>query len=223
LKEDGILMYRGKVYVSNSNELKNGVLKEIHNVSYVDHLGYQKTSVVVISQYFWSGMKKQVANYIIGCLEFQMVKTEHKHLTVFLQPFPILKWKWEVVIVDFITKLPRTVKQHDSIMVVVDKLTKEAHFIPVNTTHKATNIADIFINEVVMLHGVLKTIVLDRDPKFTLNFWKGLFKGFLTNLNLSTTYHRESDEKTERTNRIIEDILIMYVWISHQSGNIIFI
>jgi hypothetical protein len=106
---------------------------------------------------------------------------------------------------------PRTVKQHDSIMVVVDKLTKETHFIPVKTTHKETNIAEIYMKEVVRLHGVPKEIVLDRDPKFTSNFWKGLFKGFGTNLNLSTTYHPESDGKIERTNRIIEDMLRMYV------------
>jgi hypothetical protein len=95
-----------------------------------------------------------------------------------LQPLPIPEWKWEVVTIDFITKLPRTVKQHDSIMVVVDKLTKVAHFIHVKTTHKETNIVEIYMKEVVRLHGVPKAIVSDRDPKFTSNFWKGLFKGF---------------------------------------------
>jgi len=90
-------------------------------------------------------------------------------------------------------------------------LTKASHLILVKTTHKASNIADIFIKEVSRLHGVPKTIVSYRDPKFTSNFWKGLFKGFGTNLNLSTTYHPESDGKMERTNRIIEDMLRMYV------------
>jgi hypothetical protein len=94
---------------------------------------------------------------------------------------------------DFIIGLPRTSKQHDSIMVVVDKLTKAAHFIPLKTTHKATYVADIFLKEVACLHIIPKTILSDRDPKFTLNFWKGLFKGFRTNLNFSTTYHPESD------------------------------
>ena len=68
-------------------------------------------------------------------------------------------------------------------------MTKASHFIPVKTTHKETNIAKFFIKEVGRLHGVPKTIVSDRDPKFTSNFWKGLFKGFGTNLNLSTSYH----------------------------------
>jgi hypothetical protein len=94
---------------------------------------------------------------------------------------------------DFITGLPRTRKQHDSIMVVVDKLTKSTHFITLKTTHKVADVANIFLKEVACLHGIPKTIVFDRDPKFTSNFWKGLFKGFRTNLNFSTAYHPKFD------------------------------
>jgi hypothetical protein len=115
------------------------------------------------------------------------------HPTGLLQHLPIPEWKWEVVIMDFITGFPRTGKLHDLIMVVVDKITKAAHFIPLKTTHKATDVADIFMKEVARLHRIPKTIVSDRDPKFTLNFQKGLFKGFRMNLNFSTTYHPESD------------------------------
>jgi hypothetical protein len=121
-------MYKGKVYVSNYGELKNVVLKEMQNVPYAGHPGYQKTIATVSSQYFWPGMKKEVANYIARILEWKKVKTEHRHPTGLLQPFPILEWKWKVVSIDFIIKLPRTVKQHDSIMVVVDKLTKAVNF-----------------------------------------------------------------------------------------------
>jgi hypothetical protein len=96
-------------------------------------------------------------------------------------------------------------------MMVVDKLTKVAHLILVKTTHKATNIANIYMKEVDRIHGVSKEIVLERDPKFSSNFWKGLFKGFGTNLNLSTKYHLESAGKIEKTSRIIEDMLMMYV------------
>jgi hypothetical protein len=78
-------------------------------------------------------------------------------------------------------------------MVVVDKLTKASHFIPLKTTHRAADVSDIFLKEVARLHGIPKTIVSDRDPKLTLNFWKGLFKGFKTNLNFSIAYHPESD------------------------------
>jgi hypothetical protein len=156
-------------------------------------------------------MKREIVEYIARCMECQKVKVEHRHPTVFLQPLPIPEWKWDVVTMDFITGLPSMSKQHDSIMVVVDKLTKDTHFIPLKTTHKEADVADIFLKEVAHLHEIPKMIVSNRDPKFTLNFWKGLFKGFKTNLKFSTTYHPESDGQTERVNRVIYDMLRMYV------------
>jgi hypothetical protein len=87
-----------------------------------------------------------------------------------LQPLPIPEWKWEVVTMYFIIGFPITTKLHDSIMVVVDKLTKDAHFIPLKTTHKAVDVADIFLKEVARLHRIPKMIVFDRDSKFTSNF-----------------------------------------------------
>jgi hypothetical protein len=104
---------------------------------------------------------------------------------------------------DSITKLPRKKKQHDSIMVVVDKLPKVAHFIPVNLTQKEAKIVDVYMRKIARLHGIPKTIVFDRDPKFTSIFGKGLFKGFGTNMNLVTTYHPILDGKTTRVNQVI--------------------
>jgi hypothetical protein len=139
------------------------------------------------------------------------VKDKNRHPAGLLQPLTIFEWKWEIVTMDFIMGLPRTCKLHDSIMVVVDKLTKSAHFIPLKTTHKAAEVADIFLKEVAQLHEIPKTIVSIRDPKFTSNFWKGLFKGFRMNLNFSTTYNPDFDGQTKRVDRVIEDILRMYV------------
>jgi hypothetical protein len=191
LINDEILMYRGRIYVPNSQELKNIILGEMHNVPYVGHPSYQKTIAAIKSQYYSPNMKKEVAYFIAICLECQKVKVEHRQPTDLLQPLPIPEWKWEVVTMDFVTKLPRTNKQHDSIMVMVDKLTKDAHFILVKLSHKATNIVDVYMREIARLHGIPKKIVSDRDPKFTSKFWKGLFNGFGTNLNFSTSYHPE--------------------------------
>jgi hypothetical protein len=130
-------------------------------------------------------MKREIVEYIAKCLECQRVKGEHRHPAGLLQSFPIPEWKWEVVTMDFITKFPRTSKQHDVIMVVVDKLTKAAHFIPMKVTHKATNVVDIYMRELACLHGIPKIILSDRDPNFTSKFWKGFFKGFGTNLNFN--------------------------------------
>jgi hypothetical protein len=103
-------------------------------------------------------------------MDCQKVKEEHRHPKELLQPLPIPKWKWEVVTMDFITRLHRINKQHDSIMVVVDKLTKVTHFIPLKTTHKVVDVIDIFMREITQLHGIPKAIVSDRDPKFTSKF-----------------------------------------------------
>jgi hypothetical protein len=145
LDNDEILMYRGIIYVPNSQELKNLILGEMHNVPYAVHPGYQKIIATVKSQYYWPGMKKVIVDFIVRCLECQKVKAEHRHTVGLIQPLPIPQWKWEVVTMDFITKLPRKNKQHDSIMEVVDKLTKVAHFIPIKLNHKAANIVDVYM------------------------------------------------------------------------------
>ena len=103
-------------------------------------------------------------------MECQRVKVEHRHPAGLLQPLAIPEWKWEVVTIDFITTLPQTNRQHDSVMVVVDKLTKAAHFVPVKSTHKAANIVEIYMKEIARLHGVPKAIVSNRESKFTSNF-----------------------------------------------------
>jgi hypothetical protein len=144
-------------------------------------------------------------------MECQKVKVENRHPTDFLQPLPIPTKKWELITIYFITKLPSKTRQHDSIMVVVEKLTKVVHFVPVNTTHTTTNIAEIYMREISRLHGIPRTIVSDKDKKFTSIFWRGLFKGFGTNINFSIGYHPQSYGEKERVNRIIEDMLRIYV------------
>jgi hypothetical protein len=124
----------------------------------------------VRSQFFWPGMKKDVFYYIARCMECQKVKVENRNLAGLLQPLPIPEKKWEVITIDFIIKLPRTTRQRDSIMVVVDKLIKFGHFFPLKTTHTVANNAKIYMREIARLHGIPRTIVSDRDTKFTSNF-----------------------------------------------------
>ena len=112
---------------------------------------------------------------------------------------------------DFITGFPLTVRQHDSIMVVVDKLTKASRFIPVNSTYKADSIAKILTKEILRLHGFSKAIISERDTKFTSNFWKSIFVYLGTKLNFSTTYHPQTNGQIERVNQVLKDMISMYV------------
>eukprot|EP00253_Pinus_taeda_P022179 PITA_22179 len=161
--------------------------------------------------YFWPEMKKDVTEYLARCLECQQIKTEHQHPVGLLQPLPILEWKWETISMDFITGLPKTKRNNDSIMVVVDKLSKAAHFIPVQSMYKAVQIAHVFMQNVFKLHGLPKTIISDRDVKFTSAFWRTLFAELGTQLNFSTAYHPQTDGQTEQVNQVVEDMLRAYV------------
>ena len=108
---------------------------------------------------------------------------------------------------DFIIGLPKSKKQNDSIFIVIDKLSKEAHFIPLKSTYRVVSIVDIFLKEIFRLHGIPKSIILDRDVKFTGNFWRYLFSILETQLSFSTAYHSQTEGKTERVNKSVEDML----------------
>jgi len=120
--------------VLNKSELKKLILREFHVKPYLGHIGYHKTLNVVKIFYYWQNVKKDVEEFVARCLDCQMVKAEYKHIGGLLQLIAIPKWKWEVISIDFITGLPRIVREHDSIIVVVDKLTNIAHFIIVMST-----------------------------------------------------------------------------------------
>ena len=112
--------------------------------------------------YFCPGMKRKVEAYIAKCQKCQQVKVEHQHLVGILQPWSILEWKWEDISMDFIIGFPMTARQNDSIMVAMENLSKEAHFILVKSTHKASDISKIFMKEIFRLLGFpMKTTVLD--------------------------------------------------------------
>jgi hypothetical protein len=159
---------------------------------YVGHPGYQNMVTTVRQLYYWPRMKQDIVEYIAKCLECQQVKVEHKHPARLLQPLQIPEWKWETISMDFITGFPKTIKQHDAIMVVVDKLRKETHFIPIKSTFKAIDVANVFMKEIFRLHGLPKTIISDRDAKFTSSFWKILFASLGTQLAFSMAYHPQN-------------------------------
>jgi hypothetical protein len=119
---------------------------------------------------------------------------------------------------DFIVVFPLTTRRHDSIFVVVNTLTKSAHFILVCTMYQAPDIARVFISEIVRLHGMPKRIISNRGSVFTGQFWTSFQEALATQLNFSTTYHPEIDGKTERTNQILEDMLCMYIMDQQKHG-----
>ena len=161
-----------------------------------------------IKAYFWwAGMKRDVAEYVALCDICQRVKAEHQRPAGLLQPLPIPEWKWEEIGMDFITGLPRTPSGYDSIWVIMDRLTKSAHFVPMKTTFDGKKLAELYMTHVVCRFGCPKKIVSDRGTQFTSRFWKQLHEALGTDLNFSTAYHPQTDGQTERVNQILEDML----------------
>ena len=123
------------------------------------------------------------------------------------QEIDIPTWKWYVINLDFINGLPHTRRHHDSIWVIVDSMTKSSHFLAVKTTESVEDYAKLYINKIVRLYGVPLSIISDRGPKFTSHFWKSFQKGLGTQINLSTTFHPQTDGQAERTIQSLEDML----------------
>jgi hypothetical protein len=120
--------------------------------------------------YWWHGMKHDIARFVAYYDVCRRIKAEHQKPSGLLQPLPIPMWKWDEVGMDFITGLPRTKNGHDSVWVVVDRLTKVAHFIPVRTTYAGDKLAKLYIDRIMKLHGVPSRIVSDRCTQFTSRF-----------------------------------------------------
>ena len=187
--------------------LRRDILDEAHKSKLSIHPGATKMYQDMRQNFWWPGMKRHVAEYVAACLTCQKAKVEHQRPGGTLQPLEIPEWKWESISMDFVTGLPKTSKKNDSIWVIVDRLTKSAHFLPVRTTFTVENLTKIYIAEIVRLHGIPSSIISDRDPKFTSHFFFFLHKALRTRLNMSSAYHPQTDGQTERTNQSMEDLL----------------
>ncbi|KAD7476898.1 hypothetical protein E3N88_00034 [Mikania micrantha] len=183
------------------------ILDEAHKSKYSIHPGADKMYKDLKDFYWWPGMKKQIAEYVDRCLTCLKVKAEHQRPSGLLQQPEIPMWKWDKISMDFITKLPRTSRNHDSIWVIVDRLTKSAHFLPIREDYSMDRLAKLYVNEIVSRHGVRISIISDRDSLFMSQFWQTLQKALGTQINMSTAYHPQTDGQTERTNQTLEDML----------------
>ncbi|GJU51282.1 retrotransposon protein, putative, ty3-gypsy subclass [Tanacetum coccineum] len=172
--DDGILWQGTKLCVPEDPTLREALMTEAHSSPFSIHPGSTKMYHDLKQHFWWSGMKRDVATFVSKCLICQQVKIEHQRASGLLQPLEIPVWKWDEISMDFVTGLPRTQRKHDAIWVVVDRLTKSAHFLPIRKDYPVSKIAEMFQQEIVRLHGTPSAIVSDRDPRFTSRFWKGL-------------------------------------------------
>ncbi|KAI5316201.1 hypothetical protein L3X38_045377 [Prunus dulcis] len=199
-------MLGNRLYVPHDEALKREILEEAHSSAFAMHPGSTKMYHTLREHYWWPFMKKEIAEYVRKCLVCQQVKAERQKPSGLLQPLPVPEWKWEHITMDFVFKLPRTRNKHDGVWVIVDRLTKSAHFLPVRANYTLTKLAQLFIDEIVRLHGVPVSITSDRDPRFTSRFWTKLHEAFGTQLQFSTAFHPQTDGQSERTIQTLEDM-----------------
>ena len=157
--------------------------------------------------YHWPGMKKDVATFVSHCQTCHMVKAEHQVPNGVLQNLSLRELKWDMVTMDFVTGLPITFSGRNAIWVIMDRLTKSAHFIAIKKTDGADQLAQIYLRDILRLHGVPVSIVSDRDTKFTSTFWRAFQKALGKKVHMSTAYHPQTDGQSERTIRTLEDML----------------
>ncbi|KAA0042188.1 pol protein [Cucumis melo var. makuwa] len=207
ISSDGGLLFERRLCVPSDSAVKTELLSEAHSSPFSMHPGSTKMYQDLKRVYWWRNMKREVAEFVSKCLVCQQVKAPRQKPAGLLQPLSILKWKWENVSIDFITELRRPLRGFTVIWVVVDRLTKSAHFVPGKSTYIANKWTQLYMSEIVRLHGVPMSIVSDRDARFTSKFWKGLQTAMGTRLDFSTAFHPQTDGQTERLNQVLEDML----------------
>ncbi|CAL1400329.1 unnamed protein product [Linum trigynum] len=217
---DGMLKINGRACVPNVDNLRKEILDEAHSSAYAMHLGATKMYHTIKPYFWWRGMKKEAAEHVFTCLVCQKVKAEHQAPVGKLQPLPIPEWKWERITMDFVYGLPSS-RGKDAVWVIVDRLTKSAHFLPIRWKPSLETLSQLYIKEIVRLHGVPISIVSDRDPSFTSRFWQSLHDALGTKLHFTSAYHPQTDGQSERTILTLEELLRSCVmqweesWIDH--------
>jgi hypothetical protein len=207
IDEADVLWFKNRLVVPKVPELRRLILDEAHSTRFSIHPGSNKMYQDLKQRFWWTKMKIEIAKYVARCDTCCKVKAVHLKSAGMLQPLPIPSWKWEDISMDFITGLPKTSRGFDSIWVIVDRLTKSAHFVPVKVDYRASRYAEIYVARIMSLHGIPKTIVTDRGTQFVSQFWRQFQKSLGTKLLYSTAYHPQTGGQTERVNQILEDML----------------
>ena len=207
IRDDGVIVRGSQMCVPEIGELKREIMKEAHSSAYAMHPGSTKMYHTLRGHYWWKGVKKEIADFVSRCLTYQQVKAEHQKPIGKIQHFLISVWKWDKITMDFFIGLPRTRRQHDAIWVIVDRLMKFMHFLPVSNDEPLDKLAQLYVEDIVRLHGVPISIVLDRDPRFTSRFWSSLQDAMGTRLRFSTAFHPQTDGQSKRTIQTLENML----------------
>jgi hypothetical protein len=207
IDEQGTVWLKERLCVLQDKALLEHIMKEAHNSRYSIHPGSTKMYKDLKTRYWWKDMRRDIAHYLACCDTYSRVKIKHQKPAGLVKPLGIPVWNWEDISMDFVVGLPRTPKGNDSVWVIVDRLTKVAHFVLVKTWYATEKLAEVYVEHILRLHGAPRSIVSDRGPQFVAKFWQSFHKLMGTTLNYSTAFHTQTDGQTERVNQVLEDML----------------
>ncbi|KAL2226249.1 UNVERIFIED_CONTAM: Transposon Ty3-G Gag-Pol polyprotein [Sesamum indicum] len=204
--ENGVLKKEGSICVGSHGGIREKVLKTMHDSALGGHSGMQGTYQRLKPLFYWPTMKVDVQEWVRGCEICQRAKHENNQYPGLLQPLPVPEQAWSCVSMDFIEGLPNS-DGKDSILVVVDRLTKYSHFLALKHPYTATSIAKVFFDNIYKLHGLPVSIISNRDKVLPSRFWKELFTLSGVSLDMSSSYHPQTDGQTQRINQCLENYL----------------
>lgn len=205
-KNTEIVTCNGLIYVPKNREVKRLILQSRHDAPYAGHLGRRKTLEAVQRDFYWPGMMDYIIEYTKTCDVCQRNRLATRKQYGLLQPMPIPSGPWKEIGYDMIGPLPES-EGYNAIMTIVDRLTKQAHFIPCRTTLDSPGVAKLFLENVWKLHGTPTRVISDRGPVFNSKFMQDLYKALGVKDTYTTAYHPQTDGQSERTNQIAKSIL----------------
>ncbi|GJX28721.1 putative reverse transcriptase domain-containing protein [Tanacetum coccineum] len=218
---DGTLCLNGRSWLLCYGDLRTVIMHESHKSKYSTHPGSDKIYQDMKKLYWWPNMKADIATYVSKCLICAKVKAEHQRPSGLLVQPEIPQWKSDNIMMDFVTKLPKSSQGYDTIWVIVDRLTKFAIFVPMSETGPMEKLARMYLKDVVTRHGIPVSIICDQDPRFASIFWRSIKKALGTSLDMTTAYHPQTDGQSEKTIQTLEDMMRAYVidfvkgWVNH--------
>ena len=205
-ERDGLLHFRGKIYIPGSPELRPRIVSQHHDTRVAGHAGRWKTLELVAHNYWWPQMSHYIGQYMKMCDLCLWTKVQRRPPIRELAPLPILEFCWDTISIDFIVELPES-HGYDAVMNVVDSVSKMSHFIPMRTTITALRVACLFLMHVWKLHGLLRQVVSDQGPQLIAEFTRELYQLLGVKLAATTAYHPLGDGQTERVNQELEQYL----------------
>jgi hypothetical protein len=206
---NGNLLFDKATYVPDVDDFRANILALRHDSTFGGHNGGAKLMELTSRDYYWLGMRADIQRYVQGCPVCQRTKTSREKPHGYLKTLELPEGPWQHITMDFIEPLPSS-NGFDSILVIVNRLTKWSIFLPTNSRLDSPQLAQLIIDHVIAQHGVPESIVSDRGPKFVSKFWKHVTDKIGIKLCLSTAYHPQTDGQTERMNQIVEQYLRCY-------------